>query len=93
MTVERAAMVEFWPLVDIGRLSLNDGDAVVLSVLDRNLLAGPARQRLRETIERALPGVRILVADAGKLDFIVHRAMPEMRPEDLVQPERQGNME
>ena len=94
MTVERGALAEFWPLVDIARLRIQAGDAVVLSIRDRELLAAPARKRLRETMEKALPpGVRILVADADKLDFIVHRAMPEMRVEDLVQPERPRNME
>lgn len=94
MTIERAALVEFWPLVDIARVGIKEGDAVVLSIRDRELLGTEARQRLRATIEAALPpGVRILVADAAKLDFIVHRSMPEMRAEDLLQPERTRNME
>jgi len=93
VTVERAQLAEFWPLVDIARLGIKEGDAVVLSIRDRELLAAEQRQRLRSTLEAALPGVRILVADAAKLDFIVHRPMPEMRAEDLVQPERPRNME
>jgi hypothetical protein len=93
VTIERAALVEFWPLVDIARVGIKEGDAVVLSIRDRELLGSEARQRLRETMEAALPGVRILVADAAKLDFIVHRSMPEMRAEDLLQPERTRNME
>lgn len=93
MTVERAQLAEFWPLVDIARLGIKEGDAVVLSIRDRDLMAPEARQRLRDTLEAALPNVRILVADAAKLDFVVHRPMPEMRAEDLVQRERTKNME
>jgi hypothetical protein len=93
MTVERAVLVEYWPLVDVGLLDIVPGDVVVVNVHDRTLLEMPARQQLRETLERALPGVTLVVAEPGKLDFIVRRAMPEMRAEDLVQPARPRNME
>ena len=86
MTVERADLVKFWPLVDVGKLDLREGDVIVANSA---VLAddGALRRRFLEIWQRLFPGVRCVVA-AGDIDFIIKRAMPEMRAEDLDQPER-----
>jgi hypothetical protein len=93
VTVERAALVKFWPLVDIGKLALRPGDTVVI----KSKALDESNDLLREFVHRfaeAFPGVTPLVlTNADRLDFVVRRAMPDMRAEDLIQPERKGTME
>ena len=55
-------------------------------------LSPESRGRLRMALEKALPGIDVLVADAA-LDFIVRHAMREMRAEDLDVPRRPTTME
>jgi hypothetical protein len=89
MTIARTALVEFWPLVDIGRLDVREGDLVIVrapAIVNDPLL----RKHFAEVWERTFPGVAYAVA--GDMDFAVKRPMPEMRAEDLEQPERKGTM-
>lgn len=90
MTVERASLVEWWPLVDVGRLEVRPGDTVILRAPAS--LSAEARGRLRMAWEKAMPQVNAIVTD-GTLDFIVKPHMREMRAEDLDQPVRKGTME
>jgi hypothetical protein len=90
VTVERAALVEWWPLVDVAQLKLRPGDTVILR--SKMPLDAESRGHLRMAWENALPGITALVAN-GDLDIIVKPAMREMRAEDLVQPVRQTTME
>jgi hypothetical protein len=90
VTVERAQLVEFWPLADVGRIGLKPGDTVII----RATAALPAetRGRLREAWQAAFPGVKVIVAN-GPLEFVVWQPMPELRAEDLVQPVRPTTMD
>jgi hypothetical protein len=90
MTVERARMVQWWPLVDVGQLELRDGDTVILRAPAP--LAAEGRAQLRAAWEQAFPAVKVILTN-GALDFIVWRPMAEMRAEDLVQPVRASTME
>jgi hypothetical protein len=90
MTVERARMVEWWPLVDMAKVEASEDDVVILRLVEPLSYAG--MERLREEWKRAFPKHQAVVLAAG-LEVIVKRAMPEMRAEDLVQPERKGTME
>jgi len=90
MTVERAALVEWWPLVDVGRLELRPGDTVVLR--SATPLPVETRARLRAAWEQAFPDMKVIVTN-GALDFIVWQPSREMRAEDLVQPPRRSTME
>ena len=90
MTVERAALVEWWPLVDVAQLQLRPGDTVILR--SAKPLDAESRGHLRMAWEAALPGITALVAN-GALDIIVKRAMREMRAEDLEVPVRRTTME
>ena len=90
MTVERAALVEWWPLVDVGRMELNPDDTVILR--SAQPLSAEARSRIRAAWEQAFPAQKIIITN-GPLEFMVWRPMPEMRAEDLVQPVRRSTME
>jgi hypothetical protein len=90
VTVERAKLVEFWPLVDVGRIGLKPGDSVILRA--PAALSAETRSRLREAWQAAFPEVKVIVAN-GPLEFIIHQPAPEMRAEDLVQPVRPTTMD
>jgi hypothetical protein len=91
MTVERAAMVEFWPLVDVAKLELRPGDTVI--VRSPRIVENPyLRRHFVRLWQSQFPGIGHLFDD-GTTELIVKRPMPEMRAEDLVQPERKGTME
>jgi hypothetical protein len=90
MTVERAALVEYWPLVDVGKLALKPGDTVILRTLKP--ITAEQAQRIRESFTQHFPDMAGVVVSAD-IDFIVKRPMPDMRAEDLVQPVRRTTME
>jgi hypothetical protein len=90
VTVERAALVEWWPLVDVAQLELRPGDTVILRAAA--VLSHEQRTRLHAAWEQALPGMKVLVV-GGALDFAIQRAMRDMRAEDLEVPVRQTTME
>jgi hypothetical protein len=92
MTVERAAFVEFWPLVDVAKLELKPGDLVIVS--GKRLVDDPTlRQRFIEVWQRHARDVACIFVDDADTKLIVKRAMPTMRAEDLKQPKRQTTMD
>jgi hypothetical protein len=93
MTVSRNQLVEYWPLVDIGKLDLKPGDVVVFR---SDWLCEDSSHRFQffQRWRVAFPLVTcVAISRSDEPDFVIQRAMPEMRAEDLVQPERKGTME
>jgi hypothetical protein len=86
--VIRDRLVEWWPLVDVGKLRLTDGDVLLVRIVDSKLT-----HDLETAIDTAFPGRPILyIIGKDNLDFGV-RPRVEMRAEDLVQPKRTTTMD
>lgn len=73
MTVARTALVEWWPLADVGKLDVREGDVVVI----RTVVPIPEIQKQRIVADWALafPGIKAAVVAKADIDFAVERAI------------------
>lgn len=85
----RDQLIQWWPVVDVGKIALTDADVLVVRVIDEAAF----NDELEATVKAAFPGRLVLYA-VGKdcLDFAT-RPRVQMRPEDLVQPKRVTTMD
>jgi hypothetical protein len=92
MTIARDQLVEWWPLVDVTRLRIREGDLVIVRIAEGRQLTAAQVERIADALHDAYPLCPALVVDNG-IDFVLRRAMPDMRAEDLIQPKRTTTME
>jgi hypothetical protein len=88
--VIRDKLIEFWPLVDVGKLNLGAGDVLVVRVI--NNASEASTEQMKAAFARAFPGQPVIWTTRDGPDFVV-RPRVEMRAEDLVQPKRATTMD
>lgn len=86
----RDLLIRWWPLVDVGKLRLSEGDMLVVRIIKN--ASEVSTDEMKAAFAEAFPGKPVIWITRDDADFAV-RPRVEMRAEDLVQPVRKTTME